>query len=54
MTNPTPPYQPENVDVAGENDSSAKTDDSMVTTAMYNSSFKQDVNSSMDTQVIPL
>lgn len=54
MTNPTPPYQPENVDVAGENDSTAKTDDSTVTTAMYSSSFKQDVDNSMDTQVIPL
>jgi len=48
MTNPTPPYQPESVDMV-------EADDSTVKTTMYNSSsFKEDVDNSMNTQAVPL
>jgi len=48
MTNTTPPYQPESVDMV-------EADDSAVKATMYSSSsFKEDVDNSMNTQAVPL
>jgi len=48
MTNTTPLYQPESVDMVEANDSTVKT-------TMYSSnSFKEDVDNSMNTQAVPL